>query len=133
MENIRKEQTTKLLQKIGRETGDEGSCPDCHYFFADDHKCEDCNEDISGLSFCPVDHQFCEETVSTIIWAVEEKMMVYILANFGWDYAESEDGTGDKFVYWEGDGDMPEWASWCSSCECLDDVYKSYIASLSTE
>ncbi|KKN40498.1 hypothetical protein LCGC14_0732870 [marine sediment metagenome] len=65
-------------------------------------------------------------------WKIEEKMMADILATFGWDYAETEDPacSGDKFVYWEGDGDMPEWANGFSSCECLENVYKAFIASL---
>lgn len=60
-------------------------------------------------------------------WKIEEKMMADILATFGWDYAESEDGSGDKFVYWEGDGEMPDWANGFTSCECLDEVYKAFI------
>ena len=60
-------------------------------------------------------------------------MMADVLSRFGWDYAESEDSSGDKFVYWEGEGEPPKWASWVTSCECIEAVYKSFLEALSGE
>lgn len=41
-----------------------------------------------------------------------------------WDYAESDDGTGDMFMYADHTIDPP---SWCSenmtSCECIEDIF----------
>ena len=56
--------------------------------------------------------------------------MVEILESLGWDYAESSDGTGDMFLYWDHTKDMPAWCpDAITSCECLDDVWKWYLES----
>lgn len=59
--------------------------------------------------------------------SIEE--MVEIVEGFGWDYAESSDGTGDMFVYWDHlNGDMPDWAGDnMTSCECLETIYEMYV------
>ena len=57
--------------------------------------------------------------------------MLEHLDSFGWDYAESSDGTGDMFMYWDHlNGDPPGWADWVSSCETIEDVFKAYWDSL---
>ena len=53
------------------------------------------------------------------------------LEGFGWDYAESSDGTGDMFMYWDHtSGDPPKWADWITSCECIEDVFASFWNSI---
>lgn len=47
------------------------------------------------------------------------------LESMGWDYAESSDGTGDKFMYWsDPTKNMPKWCPQnTTSCECIEDVF----------
>ncbi|MFX1537488.1 MAG: hypothetical protein ACFFDI_25045 [Promethearchaeota archaeon] len=54
-EEAREKIAEKILDYISRRIGDDGICLDCRDFFADAHKCEICNEDISGIDFCPKD------------------------------------------------------------------------------
>lgn len=63
---------------------------------------------------------------------VSENEKIEILEAFGWDYAESSDGTGDMFMYWAELGkEMPDWCSDnTTSCECLDDVWQWYCNSI---
>ena len=54
---------------------------------------------------------------------------IAILEALGWDYAESSDGTGDIFLYWDDPSrDMPEWCTGnVTSCECLEVVWGWYV------
>ena len=50
-----------------------------------------------------------------------------ILTIFGWDIAESEDGSGDIFAYWDHEnGEPPKWATWATSCECVESLIESF-------
>ena len=53
---------------------------------------------------------------------------IEIVTSFGWEYTESEDGTGDKFAYWDVlQGEMPSWANGLTSCECVEDVFRLFV------
>lgn len=53
------------------------------------------------------------------------------LDNYGWDYAESSDDSGDKFMYWDHTNDnYPKWAEWISSCECIEDIFAAFWDSI---
>jgi len=54
------------------------------------------------------------------------------LCGLGWDYAESSDGTGDMFMYWdEPTKEMPDWCPRStSSCECIEDVWRWFWDSI---
>ena len=46
------------------------------------------------------------------------------LDSFCWDYAESDDGTGDMFMYADHTIEPPKWAADnMTSCECIEDVF----------
>ena len=66
-----------------------------------------------------------------LIESESEEDKIALLESLGWDYAESSDGTGDMFMYWEDAAkDMPEWCpDGATSCECLEDVWRWYIES----
>ena len=52
---------------------------------------------------------------------------------FGWEYAATDDGSGDMFFYWEPPDyktRMPAWAYWATSCECATSIYESYWDSI---
>lgn len=55
----------------------------------------------------------------------EEDAIAEGIEFLGWDYAESSDGTGDKFLYWNNiQQDMPKWCpNSATSCECIEDVF----------
>jgi len=58
-----------------------------------------------------------------------EEMLAAGLDAFGWDYAEggSPSDEGAMFAYWDHvQGAPPTWASWASSCECIEDIWQSY-------
>jgi len=59
-----------------------------------------------------------------------EQMLAAGLEAFGWDYAEggASDDDGAMFAYWDFpiQGPPPAWASWASSCECIEDIWRSY-------
>lgn len=44
---------------------------------------------------------------------------------FGWEYAESEDDSGDKFLYWDYSQLHKDPPKWASSCECAHDIFSS--------
>lgn len=58
--------------------------------------------------------------------------MLQDLDGLGWDYAESSDGTGDMFMYWDHlNGDMPKWCGEnMTSCECLETIFELFWDSL---
>lgn len=60
--------------------------------------------------------------------SVEE--MLEELDEFGWDYAESSDGTDAMFMYWDPtNGDMPDWCGEnLTSCECIETIYELFLA-----
>ena len=47
------------------------------------------------------------------------------IETFGWEYAESSDGSGDEFLYWtEPTKEMPLWCpESATSCECIEEVF----------
>lgn len=91
--------TQKLLDKVGRQVDDD--CPDCHYFFADANKCEDCDLDVSQFQECPVDRRFCENFVET-------EVRPYVAALYDKIAALERERDGEVW-YWLGDGhDHPE-------------------------
>jgi len=55
----------------------------------------------------------------------EDDILAEGIEGFGWDYVESSDGTGDKFMYWnDPKQDMPNWCPRnTTSCECIEDVF----------
>lgn len=56
-----------IVEKTGREPDTTGDCYNCHYFYSDAGKCEDCDRYISELSRCPVDLAFSENTADQIL------------------------------------------------------------------
>ena len=65
--------------------------------------------------------ELIEESETTI------NEMTEILESLGWDYAESSDGTGDMFLYWDHTKKMPAWCpDTITSCECLETVWQWY-------